>query len=42
MSRLGGITYSRSTQLYELPRLDWDKDIGGDEGYQKIKEGSGK
>ncbi|KAF3800318.1 hypothetical protein GCG54_00007766 [Colletotrichum gloeosporioides] len=37
VSRLGGITYGRTTEVLEIPRADWDKNIGGEEGYQKIK-----
>lgn len=36
MSRIGGITYGRLTDTIELPRLDWEKDVGGQEGYDKI------
>ncbi|KAK2058736.1 nitrilotriacetate monooxygenase component B [Colletotrichum caudatum] len=39
ISRLGGITYGRTTEVMELPRLDWEKDIGGDEGWEKITKG---
>ncbi|KDN60165.1 putative nitrilotriacetate monooxygenase component B [Colletotrichum sublineola] len=35
ISRLGGITYGRTTEVLQLPRLDWDKDVGGDEGWEK-------
>ncbi|KAL2886444.1 hypothetical protein HOO65_060274 [Ceratocystis lukuohia] len=36
MSRLGGITYGRTTEAIEIPRLDFEKDIGGAEGYAKL------
>uniref|UniRef100_L2FS44 Flavoprotein oxygenase n=1 Tax=Colletotrichum fructicola (strain Nara gc5) TaxID=1213859 RepID=L2FS44_COLFN len=39
VSRLGGITYGRTTEVLEIPRADWDKNIGGEEGYEKIKNG---
>jgi hypothetical protein len=38
MSRLGGITYGRTTDAIELPRVDFKKDMGGAEGFQKIKK----
>ena len=42
ISRLGGITYGRTTEAFELPRPDFDKDVGGEEGYDKLKaNGSG-
>jgi hypothetical protein len=37
MSRLGGITYGRTTEAIELPRPDFQKDVGGAEGMEKIK-----
>ncbi|KAF9872964.1 hypothetical protein CkaCkLH20_09474 [Colletotrichum karsti] len=39
ISRLGGITYGRVTEVLEIPRADWEKNIGGEEGYEKIKNG---
>ncbi|KAK2000552.1 nitrilotriacetate monooxygenase component B [Colletotrichum falcatum] len=36
ISRLGGITYGRTTEVLELPRADWEKDIGGEEGWEKM------
>lgn len=36
MSRLGGITYGRSLDLFELPRPDFEKDVGGHEAYEKL------
>ncbi|KAF6838791.1 nitrilotriacetate monooxygenase component b [Colletotrichum plurivorum] len=39
VSRLGGITYGRTTEVYELPRADWEANIGGEEGFEKIKKG---
>ncbi|KAK5663869.1 hypothetical protein OQA88_75 [Cercophora sp. LCS_1] len=36
MSRLGGITYARVTEALELPRPDFEKDIGGAEGFGKL------
>lgn len=38
MSRLGGITYGRVTEAIELTRPDFQKDVGGDEALDKIKE----
>jgi hypothetical protein len=37
VSRLGGITYARVTEAFEIPRTDYEKDIGGEEGLEKIK-----
>lgn len=37
ISRLGGITYARLTECFELPRPVFAKDVGGMEGYQKLK-----
>lgn len=37
VSRLGGITYARVTEAFEIPRTDYAKDIGGEEGLEKIK-----
>ncbi|KAJ6446693.1 patatin-like phospholipase domain-containing protein [Purpureocillium lavendulum] len=37
MSRLGGITYGRLTQAIEIPRPTFDKDLGGEEGLDKLK-----
>lgn len=38
VSRLGGITYGRTTEAFELPRPDFAKDVGGEEGYEKLKK----
>ncbi|KAK0389004.1 hypothetical protein NLU13_2581 [Sarocladium strictum] len=38
ISRLGGITYARVTEGMELPRPDFDKDLGGQEAYDKLKK----
>ncbi|KAH7170187.1 hypothetical protein EDB81DRAFT_876230 [Dactylonectria macrodidyma] len=38
ISRLGGITYGRLTDVVELPRTDFEKDVGGSEGLQKIQQ----
>lgn len=35
VSRLGGITYGRTTEVMELPRPDFEKDIGGYKGVEK-------
>ncbi|KAF4119279.1 Flavin Reduct [Geosmithia morbida] len=42
VGRLGGITYTRANNLFELPRFDWENDLGGEEGYKKIQEAYGK
>ncbi|KAH8902587.1 hypothetical protein BR93DRAFT_941560 [Coniochaeta sp. PMI_546] len=38
VSRLGGITYARTTQAFELPRPDFEKDIGGREAVEALKK----
>ncbi|KAH8673781.1 hypothetical protein BX600DRAFT_509012 [Xylariales sp. PMI_506] len=38
ISRLGGITYGRTTAAFELPRPVFEKDVGGMEGYEKLKK----
>ncbi|KAM0346442.1 hypothetical protein ACHAPU_005507 [Fusarium lateritium] len=37
VSRLGGITYGRFTEAFEIPRTDFEKDVGGQEGAEKLK-----
>ncbi|KAK4135516.1 hypothetical protein BT67DRAFT_441164 [Trichocladium antarcticum] len=37
ISRLGGITYGRLTEGIELPRPDFEKDLGGVEGAAKLE-----
>jgi hypothetical protein len=37
ISRLGGITYGRVTEGLELPRPDFEKDLGGVEGAKKLE-----
>lgn len=37
ISRLGGITYGRMTEGLELPRPDFEKDLGGPEGAKKLE-----
>lgn len=37
MSRLGGITYGRTIEGFELLRPDFNKDLGGTEAYQKLE-----
>ncbi|AEO58156.1 hypothetical protein MYCTH_2305327 [Thermothelomyces thermophilus ATCC 42464] len=37
ISRLGGITYGRTTEAFELPRPDFEKDVGGMEGMKKLE-----
>lgn len=36
MSRLGGIMYGRTTEAFEITRPDFQKDLGGEEGYEKL------
>lgn len=38
VSRLGGITYGRTTEGLELPRPDFEKDLGGAEGAAKLEK----
>ncbi|KAK4163466.1 hypothetical protein QBC43DRAFT_212872 [Cladorrhinum sp. PSN259] len=38
VSRLGGITYGRTLEGFELPRPDFEKDLGGKEGAEKLKK----
>lgn len=38
MGRLGGITYSRTTQGLELTRPKFKEDLGGMEAYEKLPE----
>lgn len=38
MSRLGGNMYGRTTQVMELTRPDFEKDLNGYEGLEKLKE----
>ncbi|KAF5026661.1 hypothetical protein F66182_1245 [Fusarium sp. NRRL 66182] len=42
VGRLGGITYGRVTQGVELQRPDFEKDIGGQEGLDKVKSKQSK
>ncbi|KAK0737128.1 hypothetical protein B0T21DRAFT_286805 [Apiosordaria backusii] len=42
VSRLGGITYGRVTEGVELPRPDFQKDLGGQEAAEKLKERAGE
>ncbi|KAI0024568.1 hypothetical protein F4780DRAFT_543164 [Xylariomycetidae sp. FL0641] len=37
VSRLGGITYGRTTSAFELPRPVFEKDVGGMQGFEKLK-----
>lgn len=37
ISRLGGITYGRTTEAFELTRPDFEKDVGGQAAYEKLK-----
>ncbi|KAI1337964.1 hypothetical protein F5Y15DRAFT_417404 [Xylariaceae sp. FL0016] len=38
MSRLGGITYGRLTEAMEIERPVFEKDIGGIDGFEKLKK----
>ncbi|KAJ3041323.1 hypothetical protein HK097_002293, partial [Rhizophlyctis rosea] len=42
VGRLGGIMYSRVTEAIELPRPDFQKNLGGEEGLEKIKAKKGQ
>ncbi|CAJ2507092.1 Uu.00g082780.m01.CDS01 [Anthostomella pinea] len=45
MSRLGGISYGRTTEAIEIPRPVFEKDVGGAEGFEKLRkaaDGTGK
>ncbi|KAB5516947.1 flavo protein oxygenase [Coniochaeta sp. 2T2.1] len=37
VSRLGGITYGRTTEAFELPRPDFEKDVGGRAAVEEIR-----
>ncbi|KAI2471506.1 hypothetical protein F4781DRAFT_113615 [Annulohypoxylon bovei var. microspora] len=41
ISRLGGITYGRVTDAVEILRPSFEKDVGGREGYEKLKKADG-
>jgi hypothetical protein len=41
ISRLGGITYARLMDMFELPRPNFEKDVGGQEGYEKLEKERG-
>ncbi|KAF7552825.1 hypothetical protein G7046_g7287 [Stylonectria norvegica] len=38
ISRMGGITYARVTEALEITRPDFEKDVGGEEAVEKLKE----
>ncbi|KAK3996086.1 hypothetical protein QBC44DRAFT_366056 [Cladorrhinum sp. PSN332] len=38
VSRLGGITYGRVVEGFELPRPDFERDLGGREGIEKLEK----
>lgn len=42
MSRLGGDMYGRTTQVMELKRPDFERDLNGFEGLEKLKEAKEK
>jgi hypothetical protein len=35
---LGGITYGRTTEAFELPRPDFEKDVGGRTAIEALKK----
>ncbi|KAL2282573.1 hypothetical protein FJTKL_10438 [Diaporthe vaccinii] len=41
ISRLGGITYGRTIEGFELLRPDFEKNLGGSEGYEKLERENG-
>lgn len=41
VSRLGGITYGRLTEAMEIQRPRFKEDVGGEEGYEKLKKSDG-
>jgi flavin reductase (DIM6/NTAB) family NADH-FMN oxidoreductase RutF len=42
VSRLGGITYARVTEAFELPRTEFKKDVGGEAGLEEIQKKQNK
>lgn len=38
VSRLGGISYGRTTHAFELPRPDFEKDIGGQTAVEALRQ----
>ena len=36
ISRLGGITYGRLTEAFEIPRPDWEKDVQARDEAKKL------
>lgn len=38
VSRLGGITYARVTEAMEIPRPDFERDVGGNSGIEKLQK----
>lgn len=38
IARLGGVSYARTTEAFELLRPDFKKDLGGYEGAEKLKK----
>ncbi|ROV86837.1 hypothetical protein VSDG_10179 [Cytospora chrysosperma] len=41
ISRIGGITYGRSVDALEIPRPDFEKDLGGMEAFEKLEAEKG-
>lgn len=38
VSRMGGVTYGRVTEAFELLRPDWERNLGGKEAYEKLEK----
>ncbi|KYK56534.1 nitrilotriacetate monooxygenase component B [Drechmeria coniospora] len=38
VSRLGGITYGRTTEAVEIPRPKFDGDLGGEQGFGRLRK----
>jgi hypothetical protein len=36
---MGGTIYSKTTELLQLPRPQFETDLGGFEGYEKLSNG---
>ncbi|KAL7943494.1 hypothetical protein V8C42DRAFT_329210 [Trichoderma barbatum] len=39
IGRMGGVMYSKTTDLLEIPRPQFEADLGGAEGYEKLSNG---
>jgi hypothetical protein len=38
IGRLGGITYGRVTEAFEIPRPDFEKSLGGQDAWDKLEK----